>query len=79
MFKVWELRMYIQHASCVVAKGSGPQCDFRCTLVLQLYYNPFSDAYPYWTHIMQHVEDSTDSNMVWFHQGQDEHQGRSWV
>ena len=34
---------------------------------------------PYWTHIMHQGEDGTVSYMVWLHQEQNEHQGRSWV
>ena len=63
-----------------ILQGSGPLCDFMCTLLLQLHFNSFPDSYlVYSTHIMHHGEVSTVSYMVWLHLGQDEHQRRSWV
>ena len=62
-------------------KYSGPLCDFRCTLLLQLHFNSSPDAYLapiefilcIMKKIVLHV-----SYMVRLHQGQDEHKGRSW-
>ena len=60
--------------------GPGPLYDLRCILLLHGTSTPsLCLSCPYWTHIMHHGEDSTVSYVVWLHQGQDGHQGRSSV